>query len=181
MITYEKRKNSNNWYLPYLNLGVAILIMGVFFAMNVKVSDNLAVQQDELLTSASQTVDVSGEWVGTMTEDYSDAVRYDYRVVFDQYQEDLLGFSFQESTNYTVDIYAESAISGDIDGDEIYFFEESTLVLDNLSLDYWCRIEVRLNYQVIAGQETLIGTWDSAEEDRVGCDTITGRVILTRQ
>lgn len=181
MITYKKRKNASNWFLPYLNLVIAILIMGAFVIMNVKVSDNLEIQQDNLVAESSDPVDVSGEWVGTMTEDYNDDVRYDYRVIFDQYQDEIVGFTFQDSTNYVIDIYAESAISGTVDADDIYFFEETTLVLDNLSLNQWCRIEVRLNYQVIEGQETLIGTWDSAEEERVGCDTITGRVVLTRQ
>ncbi|MGJ3239759.1 MAG: hypothetical protein ACFE0Q_13695 [Anaerolineae bacterium] len=182
MITYKKRKNSDKWYLPYLNILVLVLIMGVFATLNVKVSDDVTpVVEDTSVSEALPPVDISGEWVGTITEDYNTEVRYDYRVIFDQYQSEIVGFSFQESLNYTVDIYAESGIVGEVDGYSVYFYEEATHVLDNISMDNWCRIEVRLNYQVIDGQETLIGTWDSAEEERTGCITIDGRILLTRQ
>jgi hypothetical protein len=184
MITYNKRKNSDKWYLPYLNVLILVIIIGTFAAINLKVSDSSDVVSQEAdvpVQAIVADVDVSGEWVGMMTEDYSSEVRYDYRVVFDQYNDELGGFTFQESTNYAIEIYAESSLIGNVDGNDIYFYEASTDVLENLSLDRWCRIEVRLNYQVIDGQETLIGTWDSAEEERPGCTTIDGRVVLTRQ
>jgi|GEM_PF-1901009 len=184
MITHKKRKNSDKWYFPYLNILVLVIIIGTFAAMNLKVaeSDMMMSQDTPIIVDAQvQDVDVSGEWIGTMTEDYGSEVRYDYRIVLTQTNDELDGISYQEATNYSVDIYAESDLDGDVDGTDIYFYEEATLVLDNLTLDRWCRIEVRLNYQVIDGQETLIGTWDSAEEDRAGCTTIDGRVVLTRQ
>ena len=179
MITYDKRKNSNRWYLSYLNIIVPVLIISAFALMSLKVTNDVPLQDNSYALPAD--VDVSGEWLGMMTEDYSEEVRYDYRIVLDQSGNIIKGISYQEATNYDIEIYAESSLSGDVDGDDIYFYEASTDVLDNLSLDHWCRIEVRLNYQVVDGQETLIGTWDSAEEERPGCITIDGRVVLTRQ
>lgn len=184
MITYKKRKNSEKWLSPYLNVLVLFIIIGTFAALNLKVTENSElVVEDAQVPSVTITEDVniSGEWVGMMTEDYNNNTRYDYRVVLSQSGDDISGISYQESTNYDVTIYAESSLSGDVDGDEIYFYEASTDVLANLSISNWCRIEVRLTYEVIDGQETLIGTWDSAEEERAGCITIDGRVLLTRQ
>lgn len=183
MITYKKRKNSDKWFFPYLNIVVLVIIIGAFATLNLKVSEtsDLVVQDAQVPTLSIQDVDVSGEWVGMMTEDYDNDVRYDYRIVLNQSGDVISGTSYQESTNYDVTIYAESSLSGDVDGDEIYFYEQSTDVLANLSLSNWCRIEVRLSHEVIDGQETLIGTWDSAEDERAGCITIDGRVLLTRQ
>ena len=180
MITYNKRKNSDKWYLSYLNVIIPVIIIGAFALMSLKVADDMPLQEDSSYALPGD-VDVSGEWVGMMTEDYSGEIRYDYRLTLDQNGNILSGISYQESTNFDIEIYAESSLSGDVDGNDIYFYETSTDVLDNLSLDHWCRIEVRLNYQVVEGQETLIGTWDSAEEERPGCITIDGRVVLTRQ
>ncbi|MEM9950707.1 MAG: hypothetical protein AAF846_03840 [Chloroflexota bacterium] len=180
MITYNKRKNSDKRYMQYLDIAVITLIICLFVALNIKISEVASNGYDMFTDASPSIIDVSGEWVGTMTEDYGADVRYDYRIVFDQSQTELQGFTFQEATNYTTDIYAESDIAGLISDTEIFFYEEATLVLDNLSLDNWCRIAVTLNYQVIDGQETLIGTWVGAE-DRTGCNTIEGRVVLTRE
>lgn len=184
MITYKKRKNSDRWFSPYLNVLVLFIIIGTFAALNLKVSETseLVVEGAQVPSvSITEDVDVSGEWVGMMTEDYDSNVRYDYRIVLSQRGDEISGTSYHESTNYDVTIYAESSLSGDVEGDEIYFYEQSTDVLANLSFSNWCRIEVRLDYEVIDGQETLIGTWDSAEDERAGCSTIDGRVLLTRQ
>ena len=179
MFAHHKRKNSDKWYFPYLNIFLPVIIIGAFMLMSLKVADDMPLQED--INALPGDVDVSGEWVGMMTEDYSEEVRYDYRLLLDQSGDAIKGISYQESTNYAIDIYAESSLIGDVEGDDIYFYESSTDVLENLSLDRWCRIEVRLNYEVVDGQETLIGTWDSAEEERPGCITIDGRVVLTRQ
>lgn len=182
MITHKKRKNSDRFYFPHLPLFILFILIGAFMTMNVKVADtNEPVQTIQNSYALPDDVDVSGEWIGFMTEDYASDVRYDYRLVLEQDGDSITGISYQESTNYSIEIYAESSLLGDVDGDELYFYEASTDVLDNLSLDRWCRIEVRLEYEVVDGQETLIGTWDSAEEERPGCITIEGRAILTRQ
>ena len=184
MITYKKRKNSDKWLSPYINLALLFLIIGafaIFSTDNTEHSDFMSEDAQVPSYAISEDVNISGEWVGMMTEDYNEAVRYDYRIVIEQDNSDIQGISYQESTNYDIEIYAESSLSGDVDGNDIYFYEQSTDVLENLSISSWCRIEVRLSYEIIDGQETLIGTWDSAEEDRAGCVTIDGRVLLTRQ
>lgn len=182
MITHKKRKKSDKFYFPFLAILIIFLFIGAFATTSVTVSDDSDVTQAIQSSYALPgDVDVSGEWVGMMTEDYNTEVRYDYRLVLEQNGDAITGISYQESTNRNIEIYAESSLLGDVEGDELYFYEASTDVLDNLSLDRWCRIEVRLDYEVVDGQETLIGTWDSAEEERPGCITIDGRVILTRQ
>ncbi|GAB5494773.1 MAG: hypothetical protein Phog2KO_49880 [Phototrophicaceae bacterium] len=184
MITYKKRKNSDKWLSPYVNVALLFLMIGAFAFFGISDSENSDFISEDAQAptyAITEDVDISGEWVGMMTEDYNQEVRYDYRIVIEQDNSDIEGTTYQESTNYDIEIYAESSVSGDVDGNEIYFYEESTDVLENLSLSSWCRIEVRLSYEIIDGQETLIGTWDSAEEDRAGCVTIDGRVLLTRQ
>lgn len=184
MITYKKRKNSDKWLSPYLNVVLLFLMIGAFASFSASNSETSNFASDDAQVSSyaiSEDVDISGEWVGMMTEDYNTDVRYDYRIVIEQDNSNIQGITYQESVNYDIEIYAESSVSGDVDGNDIYFYEESTDVLENLSISSWCRIEVRLSYEVIDGQETLIGTWDSAEEERAGCITIDGRVLLTRQ
>lgn len=185
MIRHEKRKNSDKTHFPYVNFLIVTLIIGAFAAFNFGQSaeSSEVINEAQISSYAFESVDVSGEWVGTMTEDYDSEVRYDYRIVLSQDNDNLSGTAYQESTNMVndIEIYSESTLVGDVSNDVIYFYEASTDVLENVSLDRWCRIEVSLNYEVIDGQETLIGTWDGVQDNRLGCDTIDGRVLLTRQ
>ena len=61
------------------------------------------------------------------------------------------------------------------------FEEVTTLVLENTTMDRWCLTETTVTYQILNGQETLVGTWELADWEREECGEITGRVILTRQ
>lgn len=180
MIIYSKRKNSFKPFLPYVNLALVLIFIGAFVAYN-----NLPVQQEDTVQMAQivpvETVDVSGEWIGTITEDYGSEIRYDYRLTLSQNGSSIRGTGFYDSSNYEIEIYSESALVGSMTGDDLYFYEAQVTVLDGVSLDQWCRIEVRVNYEVVNGLETLVGTWDSAEENRAGCTTVSGRVMLTRQ
>ncbi|MEL6308301.1 MAG: hypothetical protein AAFR81_03880 [Chloroflexota bacterium] len=184
MIIHKKRKTSHLPKLPYLRLLFLFLIISAFTALTLKVSTSDTELTSDALDSQAlvpEDVDVSGEWVGTMTEDYSGETRYDYRLVLTQDGTVVDGIGYQESTNRATETYAESILSGDVTADDLYYYETATNVLEGLSLNRWCRIEVSLNYQVIEGQETLIGTWGVAPDERELCDGIDGRVLLTRQ
>jgi hypothetical protein len=180
MIIYSKRKNSLKPFFPYVNLALVLILIGAFVALNQPGSSEAPIVQEPLI-QVVETVDVSGEWVGTMTEDYGAEVRYDYRIVLDQTGTSIRGTAFQDSSNFDTEIYSESSLIGSMNGTSLYFYEARVDALDGVALDRWCRIEVRVDYEVVNGLETLVGTWDSAEEERSGCTTVDGRVVLTRE
>lgn len=184
MIVHKKRKSSHLPTLPYFRVFFLLLIISVFTVFTLKVStSDTPLTADEAESSALivEDVDLSGEWVGMMTEDYNDDTRYDYRIVLKQDGTVVDGIGYQESTNRATETYAEATLSGDVVGDDLTYYETETNLLEGLSLSRWCRIEVTLNYQVIEGQETLVGTWGVAPDERAICEGIDGRVLLTRQ
>lgn len=183
MIIYKPKNSNRIPYKPlkYLNLLVLTIIIGIFVAFNLKVSDDAVDPAPMVEASVPENVNVSGEWVGIITEDYGSETRYEYTIILEQRGAHITGLGIQDATNSPYDIYAESSLIGDIEGDTLYFYEASTDILENLTLDRWCRIEVTLDYEVVDGLETLVGTWDSVEDNRPGCTTIDGRVVLTRQ
>lgn len=182
MIIYTKRKNSLKPFFPYVNLALVLILIGAFvFFNNLPNSEAPMVEDNFAQIVPVETVNLSGEWVGTITEDYGSEIRYDYRISINQTNSSIRGIGYQDSSNYDIEIYSESSLVGSVDGTSLYFYEAQVNVLDGVGLDQWCRIEVRLNYEVVNGLETLVGTWDSAEETRTGCTTVDGRVVLTRQ
>lgn len=174
---FEKRKNSDKRSGISWGFALILLLGGLFVGMNIGNS----VEQDvsPVVSDAIIDVDISGEWIGTTTEDYGYEARYDYRVVINQTGNKISGMSYLDMADEP-EIYSESPISGTIDGTGVFYTETSTLVLDNLSLDNWCLADTSVTYQVIDGQETLIGTWEVASHEREECAGIEGRVILTR-
>ena len=183
MIIYNKRKTSDaKPFFPYANLAIILLLIGAFVAWNMQGSDSTpTIQEAQVPAAIVETVNLSGEWIGTMTEDYNTEVRYDYRIVLQQNDTSIQGIAYQESSNYEPEIYSESSVLGNANGTSLYFYESRVNVLENISLDSWCLIEVNLNYEIVNGLEMLVGTWDSGEYARAGCETVTGRVVLTRQ
>ena len=180
MIIYSKRKNSLKPFFPYMNLALVLILIGAFVVFNQPGTSEAPIVQESLV-QVVETVDLSGEWVGTMTEDYGAEVRYDYRIVINQSGTSIRGTAFQDSSNFETEIYSESSLIGSMNGTSLYFYEARVDVLDGVTLDRWCRIEVRVDYELVNGLETLVGTWDSAEEERSGCITVDGRVVLTRE
>lgn len=184
MITHKKRQPDTKPKLPTVVVACLLTIIAIFSFLTLQIyqlNHNQAPADADVALAVPDDVDISGEWVGTMTEDYNNDTRYDYRLVLDHEGDVVTGIGYQESTNRTNEIYAESTLSGDVEGYDVYYYETATNVLEGLSLNRWCRIEVSLNYQVIDGQETLIGTWSVAPDERALCDGIDGRVVLTRQ
>jgi len=174
---FEKRKNSD--VRSGISLAVAILLVlgGVFVGLllNQQSADEPVVQEAQITD-----VDFSGEWVGTYTQDYNDNIHYEYRIVIEQEGDDIKGISYQDMVHER-DVYSEARLEGSADGTELFFTEAETLVLENTTADRWCLAQVSLDYEIVNGQETLVGTWELADFEREECGDITGRIILTRQ
>jgi hypothetical protein len=180
MIIYSKKKNSLKLF-PYVNLALVLILIGAFVAFsNMPAQEEAPVVEQAQIVQA-EVINVSGEWIGTITEDYGAEIRYDYRVTLTQTGTSLRGTDYQDSSNYEIELYAEQALIGSVNGNSVYFYEAQVNILEGVGLESWCRIEVRVDYEMVNGLETLVGTWDSAEEDRAGCTTVSGRVMLTRQ
>jgi hypothetical protein len=182
MIIY-KPKNTAKKHFPYVNLLLMLILLGGFaaLAMYSETAEMPTMDAQPPVVTLSEPLNLSGEWVGMMTEDYGVDRRYDYRIVFTQNGNSVSGMMYQDATNVEPEIYAESTLIGSVEGDTFYFYEARVMVLENVTIDRWCRIEATLEYEKVDGMDTLVGTWDSVEDDRSGCTTIDGRVILTRQ
>ena len=177
---YEKRKNSDKRAGLSSGLAVLLLLAGLFVGMNLT---NLNQAQDAEITESAlvaEDVDLNGEWIGTITEDYGIEARYDFRLELEQRDDVVTGMSFLDMAQGP-EIYSESPIAGIVTGDVFTFTQVSTTVLENISMDNWCLADMTVSYQLLDGQETLIGTWELAHHEREECGDVTGRIILTRQ
>lgn len=183
MIIYKPKNKPKNRF-PYVNLLLMVILIGGLVAMalfTTPVTVETPTMDAEPPVVYSEPLNLSGEWVGMMSEDYGVYRRYDFRLEFTQNGDTVRGIMYQEASNIDPEIYAESTFIGTVDGDSIYFYEAHVLTLENVTLDHWCRMEATLEYEEIDGLQTLVGTWDSVEDDRYGCTTIDGRIILTRE
>jgi hypothetical protein len=131
----------------------------------------------------TENVNVTGEWLGIITEDYDAETRYEYRLTFEQNASGAVtGYMHVQSTNRGEEIIADSMVSGSINADILTFSETRVTYLDGVPASNWCRVSVSLDHEVINGQETMTGSWTGIETPGVGsCAGITGRVILTRE
>lgn len=176
-MSYYKRKNDevgisvNRALLAVLML---VVLFGGFMARDTIRS---------VVFDYQDNVDVSGEWLGLITEDYDADTHYEYRLTFNQSEDgSITGYMHVQSTNRGEDIIADSMISGSIRNDILTFSESRVTYLEGVPASRWCRIEVSLDYEVINGLETMTGDWTGIETPGVGsCAGIDGRVILTRE
>lgn len=179
---FEKRKNSDKRTGLSFGLAVLLLLSGLFAGMQLSSSQSIEVEEAVKPPIAdlqiTETVDLSGEWIGTTTQDYDDNERYDYRIVIEQDGTYISGMSYLDMIES--EVYAEERIEGHISNNIAVYSEVETLVLDNTSRDSWCLTESTLTYQILNGQETLVGEWAYVGDDE-NCMGISGRVILTRQ
>ncbi|MGJ3239760.1 MAG: hypothetical protein ACFE0Q_13700 [Anaerolineae bacterium] len=182
----EKRKNSEQQSRFSFSMAVLLVVAGLFAGFQLAHSVQNTANQDEFAKppqvdlTLDAEIDLSGEWVGTTTEDYGNESRYDYRLVLTQNGDMVTGMSYLDMAS-DPEIYSESEIAGIVSGQTFVFTEVNTLVLDNISMDNWCLADTTVTYQVLNGQETLIGSWELAHHERAECGDISGRVILTRQ
>ena len=161
-------------------LATALLVAGMIAGIRFAPADDIAVVEAPAIEEAIQGIDISGEWIGTTTEDYGDEARYDYRIVFEQNGDQVKGILYL-TRNHNRTIYTETRIGGTVDGDSLFYASEEILVLENASIDDLCLVETTVTYDEVDGQDMLIGTWVGQSGQQVGCDTITGHVLLTRQ
>jgi len=178
---FEKRKNSDKRAGLSFGLAVLLLLAGLFAGMNL--GDLNPVQDADIAESAlivADDIDLSGEWIGTITEDYGVEARYDFRLELEQRNDAITGMSFLDMAQEP-EIYSESPVAGTLAGDVFTFSQVSTTVLENTTMDNWCLADMTVSYQLLDGQETLVGSWELAHHEREACGDITGRIILTRQ
>lgn len=156
---------------------VAGLVAGMRFAPG---NDSDAIEASVIVEEAVGNIDLSGEWIGTTTENYGDEARYDYRIVFEQEGNELTGILYL-TRNHERAIYTETRISGHVDGTHVVYGAEEILIVENATLSDLCLVDSTVSYNQVDGQDMLIGTWLGQDGQQIGCDTITGQVLLTRQ
>lgn len=163
------------WFLATVLLSAGI-ITGMRFAEN----SNSAVEPSFILEEAPR-IDISGEWIGTTTEDYGMEARYDYRVVFEQDGNSLTGILYLTMSNYEPAIYSETRLSGRVQGETILYWAEEILVLENAQPDQMCLAQTTVTFETVENQDILVGTWEGQPNQQFGCDSISGHTMLTRQ
>ena len=175
-MSYYKRKNDEGISTRHALLAVlmAVVLFGGFMAR-----DTLQAAFFE----HKQNIDVTGEWLGIVTEDYDAQNRYEYRLDFEQNADGTVtGYMQVQSTNRGEEIVATSMVTGNMSNDNLTFHETRVTYLDGISPSYWCMISVSLDYEVVNGQETMTGSWTGIDTPGVGsCAGIQGRVIVTRE
>jgi len=163
-------------------LATVLVIAGIIAGMRFAGSENASTVESDAAIDNSADIDINieGEWVGTTTEDYGDEALYDYRVVFEQDGDDLTGTLYL-TRSHEVAIYTETRFEGWVRGDTVFYSSQEIMVIENASHEQLCLVDTTVEYQVIDGQETMIGTWEGQSDQQPGCDVISGRVVLIRQ
>jgi hypothetical protein len=175
-MSYYKRKNDEAG-ISTRNAVLAVLMAVVLFG-GFMARDTLQAAFFE----HKQSIDVTGEWLGIVTEDYDAQTRYEYRLNFEQNADGTItGYMNVQSTNRGEEIVATSMVSGTMSQDDLTFNETRVTYLEGVPASNWCMISVTLDHEVINGQETMTGSWMGIETPGVGsCVGIEGRVIVTR-
>lgn len=174
MIYYtNKKKNSDRalWQRIGMRVGLLAVLVAAFFVL-----------QSNSVLAPEPMAQVSGDWVGVLTEDYDANVRYDFRLRVIQEDHHLAGELNFSSSNSSQRIMARSAVTGTVDGDLVTLREIDLIELHGISATSWCWIEITLDYDDLATQDTLVGTWHGIETPGVErCLPTQGRVVLSRQ
>lgn len=138
--------------------------------------------QTVVIPPANETaVDVAGDWLGVITEDYGLEMRYEFRLSLEQRGDDVSGTMSVTSTNAPrTTIFAVSSITGDVNGDILTLAETNVTSLQGISANYWCKIAIELDHdENSSDDDTMTGTWKGIATDGVeGCLGTQGRVTL---
>lgn len=183
MTTIHTKKNKIKLNDKYLRLFGIVAILGAIVFVGLSRIGQPAPAELNLDANIDATaVNVTGEWLGIVTEDYNNNIRYEYRLQLVQSGDDVRGTMYVSSTNAPVNIYAVSTIVGEVNGDELTYTEVSVDQLYNISRDHWCKISANVNFEDVDGMETLAGGWNGIETQGVsGCLPTQGRITLMRQ
>ncbi|GAB5494772.1 MAG: hypothetical protein Phog2KO_49870 [Phototrophicaceae bacterium] len=163
------------WFLATVLLSAG-MIAGVRFSGNDSTPDEIVSIEE------APTINISGEWVGTMT-DSRDERRSNYRVVFEHDGNNVTGILYQTALNSNSDVefYLETSVSGTIEGDRIFYWADELLVLEGLQAEGICLLQTTVTFEQVDNQDILIGTWESQANQPRGCEFISGHTMLTRQ
>lgn len=182
MTTIHTKKNKVKVNGKYLRLFGIIAILGTIVFVGLSRIGQPATADVNLDANVVEDVNITGEWLGIVTEDYNNNIRYEYRLQLVQSGDDVRGTMYVVSTNAPVEIAAVSTIVGEIDGDALTYREISIDELYNISSDHWCMISADLNFEAVDGMDTLSGGWNGIETAGVsGCLPTEGRITLMRQ
>ncbi len=160
---------------------LAIVLVSAGLITGLRFSHSTTLPTDVAPLVEDSTVDISGEWIGTTTEDYGMEARYDYRVVFEQDGDNLTGILYLTMSNHEPAIYSETRLSGRVQGETIFYWAEEILVLENAQPEQMCLAQTTVTFERVENQDILVGTWEGQPNQQAGCDIISGHTMLTRQ
>ncbi len=185
MITYEKRKHSNQAMKNFLTtvlVFLAIATVLVFGSQEIAEEPTVVEVANPVEAVSVETVDFTGSWLGIVTEDYGAMNRYEYRLELTQDGNTVVGTAYDASTNREQEIFASSIIEGTVEGDTLVFEEVQLTELSGIPVWNWCLTRVTLNFEDVDGMDTITGTWEGIPTEGVGnCQGISGRAVLTLQ
>lgn len=183
MTTIHTKKNKVKIDGKYLRIfGIVAILGAIVFVGLSRIGQPAPVEAVLNADIDTSVVDVTGEWLGIVTEDYNNNIRYEYRLQLVQSGNDVRGTMYVTSTNAPVDIYAASTIVGEVNGNDLTYYEVNVDELYNISRDHWCKISADVNFEDVDGMDTLTGGWNGIETEGVsGCLPTEGRITLMRQ
>lgn len=181
MTTIHKPKTKVNVNSRLLRgAGIMAMLAAIVFVGLARIGQTPDMTLDT--AAAVEDVQLTGEWLGIVTEDYNNHIRYEYRLQLVQSGNAVRGTMYVASTNAPVEISAVSTISGTVDGDVFTYREISVDELYNIPADHWCRITATLELDNSTAMDTLAGGWNGIETPGVsGCLPTQGRITLMRQ
>lgn len=174
----EQQQKWLNWFLAGILLCAGVITGLKFAPVDTNDVDYQAYNIEAEITS---NLDINGEWIGTLTEDYGLEARYDYRIIFDQDGDDISATMYLTMTNHEPAIYTETVVSGSVTGSTVFYAADEIRVIENAHRDQLCLAQTTLEFETVDGLDMLVGTWEGQSGQQQGCDTISGHVILTRQ
>jgi hypothetical protein len=192
MIQYKPKKSFSKSTLKTIGLVflVGVLALGIFARDQIQTllygSPDTAPQAVTIqahTTAPDVDVNIDGNWLGVVTEDYGMEVRYEFRLDLQQRGDDFTGTMWVTSTNSPYDVIrAQSTVRGTVQGDTVTFHETRVTTLQGISSNFWCKLAATLDHEEGDSQrETLTGTWSGIETAGVqGCIGTHGRVTLMR-
>lgn len=176
------RRTLRNIGLVFL---VGVLALGIFARDHIQswlYGEETPPTQAVVIPPADETdVDVAGDWLGVITEDYGLEVRYEFRLSLQQRGDDVTGTMTVTSTNAPrTTIFAVSNVRGDVNGDILTLAETRVTSLEGISANYWCKIAIQLDHdENSSDDDTMTGKWNGIATDGVeGCLGTEGRVTL---
>jgi hypothetical protein len=132
--------------------------------------------------SATEKIDISGHWSGTITRDEGSGRRTVFRMELDLRQKgkDIEGISYVFYDGEKRTYSANMELSGKFKGSYFKYLETKMLQYDPIPENEWCIKKVELIYKLAPNSApTLEGIWEGATGSSRNC--IPGRVFLQKK